>query len=132
MRGLSVRILLLLLILTFIVLPANADSTISSFTGYLVDRDTVRMTNQKINLELTRAAYHRKIALQSQIGFGLISNGQMYDLDTRGNRLAKLLIADSRNDQPLFVIIRGRLSDGKLVVEQLSDISVQQNIRVPH
>lgn len=120
------RALLLLLISTFIALPAIADSTISSFTGNLVDRDTVRMTNQKVDLQLTRAAYHRKIAVQSKSGFVIITNGQMYDLDTRGNRLAKLLIADSRNDQPLFVMISGRLFDGKITVERISDISVQQ------
>lgn len=120
------RALLLLLILTFIVLPANADSAISSFTGYLVDRDAVRMTNQKINLKLTQAAYSRQLALRSHVVFGLISNGKLYELNTSGNRLAKLLIADSRNDQPLFVMIRGRLSDGKIAVEQLSDISVQK------
>lgn len=126
------RALLLSLIFTFIVLPANADNTISSFTGYLVDRDAVRMTNQKIDLKLTQAAYSRQLALRSHGIFGLISNGKLYELNTSGNRLAKLLIADSRNDQPLFVMIRGRLSDGKIAVEQLSDISVQNNIDRPY
>ncbi len=120
------RALPLLVVLIFSVLAARADSTVSSFTGYLVDRDAVRMTNQIIDVKLTRAAYSSKIALQSQNGFGIISNGQLYQLDARGNKLAKLLITDSRNDKPLFVMIRGRLSDGKIAVEQLSDISVQK------
>jgi hypothetical protein len=127
-----VRALLLLLISTLIALPAGADSAISSFTGDLVDRDAVRMTNQKVDLQVTRAAYHRKIAVQSQNGFVIISNGKMYDLDTRGNKLAKSLIVDSRNDQPLFVMVQGRLSDGKIAVERLSDISVQKNIDRPY
>ncbi|MBX9770642.1 MAG: hypothetical protein K2X29_04695 [Candidatus Obscuribacterales bacterium] len=120
------RALLLFLIVTSFALTARADGNISSFTGYLVNKDAVRATNQKIDLELTRGAYCRKSALQSQIGFWLISNGQFYELDAHGNRQAELLITDSHNDRPLFVMIRGRLSDGKLVVEQVSDISVQQ------
>ena len=119
------RALLLFLILTFYAFSASADNTISSFTGYLVDRDAVRMTNQKIDIKLTRAAYNRKLALHSDAVFGLISNGRLYELDTAGNRLAKSLITNSRNDQPLFVMIRGRFSDEKIAVEQLSDISVQ-------
>ncbi len=126
------RVLLLFLILTFSALPASADSAISGFTGYLVDRDAVRMANQKIDVKLTQAAYSSKVALQSQSGFGIISNGQLYQLDARGNRLAKLLITDSHRDQPLFVMIRGRLSNGKIAVEQLSDISVQKNIERPY
>ncbi|MBX9770596.1 MAG: hypothetical protein K2X29_04455 [Candidatus Obscuribacterales bacterium] len=131
-RRVTMRAFLLFLILTFSALPASADSSTSSFTGYLVNKDAVRMANQKIDVKLTQAAYSSKVALQSQNGFAIISNGQLYQLDARGNRLAKLLITDSRYDQPLFVMIRGRLSDGKLVVEQVSDISVQKNIERPY
>ena len=120
------RAVLLFLILTSFALTARADGDISSFIGYLVDRDAIRMAEQQISMESTLAAYHRKTALQSLRGFALISNGQLYELDTRGNNLAKGLLADTLNDQPLFVMIQGRLSDGKIVVEQLSDISVQQ------
>ena len=122
------RALLLFLILMLIVLPAHADNTISGFTGYLVDRDAVRMTNQKIDMKLTRAGYSRQLALHSRVVLALISNGKLYELDTAGNRLAKSFITNSNNDQMLFVMIRGRLSDGKIAVQQLFDISVQKEI----
>ncbi len=41
------RALLLFLILLFIVIPTRAENAISSFTGYLVDKGAVRMTNKK-------------------------------------------------------------------------------------
>lgn len=106
--------------------PSGAQNGPSTVTGYLVDRDTVKKSHDKVNLELTRATYHRRNALQSQVGFAVVSNGRVYVLDVHGNKLAKLLIADSHNDQPLMVMLRGRLADGKVVVEQLSDVSVQQ------
>lgn len=119
------RAFLLSLILVVMVIPARADDTIASFTGYLVDRDAVRMTNKKIDIKLTRAAYNRQLALRSSAAFGLISNDKLYEFDAAGNKLAKSLITNSHNDQMLFVMIRGRLSDEKIAVAQLSDISVQ-------
>jgi len=120
------KILLQLLLSASFVLPACADTTASAFTGYLVDRDSVRRLNNKLDLELTRAAYDRNKALQSKLGFGVISNGQLYELDTSGNRFARSLITNSHNDQPLMVMIRGRLMTSTIAVEKLSDISVQQ------
>ncbi|MBX9877265.1 MAG: hypothetical protein K2Y22_02295 [Candidatus Obscuribacterales bacterium] len=119
------KALLLSLILMFIVIPAKADNAIPSFTGYLVDRDAVRMTNKNIDMKSTQAAYSRQLALRSDAVFALVSNGKLYELDTAGNKLAKSLITNSHNDQPLFVMIRGQLADEKIAVEQLSDISVQ-------
>ncbi|MBX9569885.1 MAG: hypothetical protein K2X77_13390 [Candidatus Obscuribacterales bacterium] len=120
------RILLLLLFLTLSALPIGAETGTSTFTGYLVDRDAVQRTSGKINLELTRNAYHRNKAAISRVGFGLLSNGQLYEFDAHGNNLAKLLVTNSHNEQPLMVMIRGSLIDGQIRVEQLSDVSVQQ------
>lgn len=59
------RAIVLLITCAFYILPAWTADKSESFVGYLVDQNSIRKTDGRVDEQRSRAAYHRQNALSS-------------------------------------------------------------------
>jgi hypothetical protein len=99
----------------------------SRFAGYLYDRSCA--DNLKAQ-RMTPDEHHKKeCALNancSRDGYAVYSKGQWYQLDKKGNELARHLLETTKTEEGHFVVVSGILEKGSIKVSTIKELAKQE------
>ena len=101
----------------------------SRFAGFLVDRscaDNCKAQGTEVNYLQT---HKKECALNdgcSREGYAVFSKGQWYQLDSKGNDLARHLLKSSPTKEGHFVQVLGTVDKGQLKVSAIKELAAQE------
>jgi hypothetical protein len=93
-----------------------------SLTGYIVDKACSAREARK---DAPGANHTKGCALDdncARSGFGVFADGKWVEFDERGNALAKAALEKSRKDRGAKFKVTGKLADGRMAVENISEV----------
>ncbi len=95
------------------------------FAGYLLDRSCA--DNLKAQGVSDSVQHHKKeCALNagcSRDGYAILSKGQWYRLDKKGNELARHLLESTKTKEGHFVVVSGSNQNGEISVNSLKELA---------
>ena len=96
------------------------------WTGWIADMHMIKSVMRKCYPENYLSGYpkHRAKMLNTWLArFGIYTNGICFELDRRGSRLVKELIAKSNSEQGYWVRVDGARKDHKIKVSSVCEIA---------
>ncbi len=100
----------------------------SRWAGYLLDRSCAdNFKAQGLTADAART-HKKECALNetcSKNGYSVISKGQYYELDKKGNDLARQLINASPSTEGHFVVVSGAQEKGQIKVSSIREVPGQ-------
>lgn len=114
------------ILITGLVVLGSAQGKSVSLTGNIVDKACSARHAKAADPMVAAAGHTKKCALMPNCagsGFGVFSDGKFIEFDAAGNEMAKAKLEASTKDAGAKFKVEGTLSDGKLMVKSISEIT---------
>jgi hypothetical protein len=105
----------------------SAGAADSRWAGYLLDRSCA--DGAKANGMPADESHKKECALNttcSKDGYAIYSKGQWYQLDKKGNDLARQMLQTTKTTQGHFVLVSGTLEKEQIKVSSLKELAKQE------
>lgn len=102
---------------------ANGQGSVT-LTGHIVDKACSARVAKKDNPQEAAAGHTKNCALMegcAKSGFGIFADGKYVEFDEKGTAMAKAALEKSSKDKGATFKVTGKMMDGKLAVESLSE-----------
>lgn len=109
---------------------SSVNAADSRLTGYLVDRSCADASKSQGTSIGYLQSHKKECALNescSKAGFALYSKGKWYNLNGRGNELARNLLKASPTPEGHFVTVFGKVENEQLTVSQIKELAAANN-----
>lgn len=108
-----------------LVLPASGEEKTSSYKGYLLDKQCSDSVRDDSNADDFAKAHTRDCGLMDNCqrkGYCLYVKPNWYDLDKQNTKLAIKVLKDTKKGSGIYVLVEGKVQDGKLKVKKMTEI----------
>ncbi|MBL0184127.1 MAG: hypothetical protein IPP97_00160 [Candidatus Obscuribacter sp.] len=114
-----------------LVLAQDAAKALESYSGYLIDRSCaaqIKMDNMRQHVDPMGAInkHTRHCSLEPsccEAGYSLYSQGKWFDLDPKGNEMAKKLFEASKKETGQLFKIQGVFKRNELRVSNIAEVA---------
>jgi len=106
-----------------VIASANGQGSVT-LTGHIVDKACSARVAKKDNPQEAAAGHTKNCALMegcAASGFGIFADGKYVEFDEKGTAMAKAALQKSSKDKGATFKVTGKMTDGKLAVESLSE-----------
>jgi hypothetical protein len=114
-----------LLATTVLSLVAMAQDKAVTLTGNIVDKACSARVAKKEDAQSAAAGHTKGCSLMdncAKSGFGIFADGKYTEFDEKGAALAKAALEKSSKDKGAKFKVTGKVADGKMMVESISEV----------